>query len=180
VALKVDKPIVLVGMMGSGKSTVGRKLARKLGLPFYDSDKVIEDREGLSVVDIFDFRGEKYFRDKERQVIAEILSYGVVVLSTGGGSFIDEEIRKLIADKAISIWLSADLDTLYQRTARRNTRPELNQGNKLEILEDMIEERYPIYSQSNITVKTENTEAHYILDSILVRLRKYLEQPNVI
>lgn len=170
----VQKPIVLVGMLGTGKSTVGKKLARKLHMQFYDSDQVIEEREGLSIVDIFDFRGEDYLRSQEEKIITEIMRYGPVVLSTGGGSFIHEEVRTLIKDKAISIWLYTDLDIIHERVSRRNTRPGLHNGDKREILEQMVEERYPIYEQADLKVESGNSGTHHIVDTILFKLKEFL------
>lgn len=173
--LKLNKPIVLVGMMGSGKSTVGRRLAKRLGLHFYDSDRIIEDREGLSIVDIHDFRGEEYFYNKEKQVIEEILSYGPIILSTGGNSFVHQEIRDIIANKgAISIWLDADLETLYQRVVRRNTRPELNVDDKMGRLEELADQRRDIYSQADIKVETNNDDVYFLVDTVMKRLSDFL------
>jgi len=169
--VKIEKPIVLVGMIGTGKSTIGKKLARKLHMQFYDSDQVIEEREGLSIVDIYDFKGEQYFHQQEEKIIAEILRYGPIVLSTGGGSFINENVRKLIKDKAISVWLYTDLDIIHDRVSRRNTRPDLNNGNKKQILEQMVEERYPIYELADIKIESGNTDSHHIVDNILLKLK---------
>ncbi len=172
----ITKPIVFIGMMGSGKSTIGKRLARKLNLQFYDSDKVIEEREGLSIVDIYDFKGEEYFRNKEYDIVKEILGYGTVILSTGGSTFLNDELRGIIKEKAISIWLYADIDILYSRVIRRNTRPELNSyaGDKKEILQKLMDERYPIYSQADITVESKDFDVHYIVDTVMARLRKYV------
>lgn len=171
----IKKPLVIIGMMGSGKSTIGKKLARKLGLQFYDSDKVIEEREGLSIMDIYDFMGEKYFQEKEAEIIKEVLNYGVVVLSTGGSSFMNESTRNLIKENAISVWLSADLEILYNRIIKRNTRPELNISDKKKALEEMLKERNPIFSKADITVESKDFDAHHVVDSALVRIKKYLE-----
>ena len=157
-------------MMGSGKSTVGKKLARKLNLQFYDSDKVLEDREALSIVDIHDFMGEKYFYQKEEEVIKEIIGYGVVVLSTGGSSFMNENIRNFIKEKTISIWLDSNLDTIYERVSRRNTRPELIAlDNKKELLAKMLKERDPIFKQADIKIESD-LEAHNLVSSIIEKL----------
>lgn len=171
--IKVTKPIVLVGIMGSGKSTVGKKLARKLHMQFYDSDQIIEEREGLKVVDIHDYRGEAYFRTQEEKVIKEILRYGAIILSTGGGSFANEEVRNLIKEKAISIWLYSDIETIYERISRRNTRPGLNGENKREILENIINEQYPLLEQADIKINSGNADAHFIVDNILLKLKDY-------
>lgn len=172
--IKVLKPIVLVGMLGTGKSTVGKKLARKLHMKFYDSDQVIEEREGLSIVEIVDYRTEDYLRQQEEKIISEIIRYGPVVLSTGGGSFIHENVRNIIKDKAISIWLYTDLDIIHERVSRRNTRPDLHHGDKREILEQMVKERYPIYEQANLKVESGNSDTHHIVDTILFKLKEFL------
>ena len=134
---KLKKPIVLVGMMGSGKSTVGRKLAKKIDLRFYDSDNIIEGREGLSITDIHEYMGQKYFQEKEEETIKEILDYGNIVLSTGGGSFSNPNIRNIIKEKATCIWLDANINTILERVSRRNTRPELIGKNNKEVIQDV-------------------------------------------
>lgn len=169
----IIKPIVLVGMMGTGKSTIGRKLANKLNLQFYDSDKIIEERQGLSVRDIHDFRGEEFFQNLELEVITEVLKYGVIVLSTGGESFLIEEVRKTIKERATSIWLDTSADVIHERVSRRNTRPLLDGNNKIEHIEQMLDERNNFYSESDIRVETGNMEAHFVVDSILSKLKKY-------
>ncbi|MBS0236278.1 MAG: AAA family ATPase [Proteobacteria bacterium] len=170
----VIKPIVLIGMMGSGKSTVGKRLARKLRLQFYDSDKVMESREGLSIVDIVEFKGWDYIQRKEREVIEEILGYGPVVLSTGGNSFIAQEIRQLILQKGIAIWLQADFDTLYKRITRRNTRPEFNVGNQHETLTNMLKEREAIYTEAHISVASGNEDVACLVDKIITQLMPHM------
>lgn len=173
---KLTKPISIIGMMGSGKSTVGRILARKLRLQFYDSDKEIENRLGLSVSDIYEFKGEDYFREKEAEAVQEILDYGIVLLSTGSNTFLNEDLRNLIKEKSISICLSADLQTIHSRVIRRNTRPEIdNISNKEEYLKEMLDERMPLYNQADIVVESrENDETHHVVDSLMSRLAKYL------
>jgi shikimate kinase len=174
--LRVTKPLVLVGMMGSGKSTIGKRLAKRLNLHFYDSDKVIEEREGLSVVDIYDFKGEQYFRQKEYDIIKEILRYGPVVLSTGGNSFVDNDIRDMIKQQAISIWLATDINTLYGRVSKRNTRPELNCDNKLDLLKKMANERQEFYTQTDIIIESGDDDVHFLVDALVSRVQKYLTQ----
>ncbi|CAL7962309.1 Shikimate kinase [Alphaproteobacteria bacterium] len=170
----VTKPIVFIGMMGSGKSAIGKRVARKLNLQFYDSDKVIEEREKLSIIDIYDFKGESYFRKMEEEVTREVLEYGVIVLSTGGSTFLNDVLRVVIQKKAISIWLYADIDVLYNRVARRNTRPELICGDKKETLSKLMAERNPIYQQADIVVDSKDSDTHYIVDAVMVKLKKYL------
>ncbi len=163
-------------MMGSGKSTIGKRLAYKLNMQFYDSDKVIEEREGLSVLDIFEFRGEDYFRQKEIEIIKEIIGYGNVVLSTGGGSFVIDEVRDLVKETAVSIWLKTDIATIHERVSRRNTRPLLSGDNKLEIIQKLSAERDPIYEKADIIVESSENEIHYVVDTILIKLKSFLDQ----
>lgn len=170
----IKKPIVLVGMMGSGKSTIGKRLAYKLNLQFYDSDKLIEEREGLSIVDIFDYRGEEYFRKQEVNTIKEILNYGTVVLSTGGESFMHDEVRSAIKESATSIWLKTNIDILHERVSRRNTRPQFAGENKMELIERMVAESYPVYEQADIVVESKDMEAHFVVDTIMSKLKGYL------
>lgn len=171
----IKKPIVLVGMMGSGKSTIGKRLAYKLNLQFYDSDKIIEEREGLSVVDIYDYRGEEYFKQQELKVIKEIIDYGTIVLSTGGGSFLIDELRDLIKQKAISVWLNADIDTIHDRVSRRNTRPLLNTLDKLETIKKMVDESTKFYEKADITIDCRNMDTHFVVDTIINKLKNFLQ-----
>jgi shikimate kinase len=152
--LALDRPIVMVGMMGAGKSAIGRRLAQRLGVPFVDADAEIERAAGCTIAEIFEKHGEAVFRDGERRVIARLLEGPVGVLATGGGAFIDPETRARIRSRAISVWLKADLDTLVERVSRRNHRPLLQQGEPREILARLIDTRYPIYAEADITVET--------------------------
>ncbi len=140
------KTIVLVGLMGCGKTSIGRRLAKRLELPFHDSDHEVEQSAGCPIKEIFDVFGEEAFQNGEHRVIKRLLNQGTHVLATGGGSFMHEETRKLIKENAISVWLKADLDTLVARVSRRSDRPLLESGNEKETLEKLIEERYPLYS----------------------------------
>lgn len=146
-----DKSIVLVGLMGAGKSSVGRRLAAELSLPFKDADTEIEKASNLSVSEFFDQHGEEAFRKGERQVIARLLSGPPHVLATGGGAYMDEKTRTLIAKKGLSVWLRADLDILYKRCMKRNNRPLLKKGNPREILKNLMDERYPVYALADLT-----------------------------
>lgn len=147
-----DRAIVLVGMMGAGKTTVGRRLAPKLGLPFYDADEQIERAAGMSVNDLFLRHGEESFRRGEAQVIARLLSGPAHVLATGGGAVIDPETRALIRAHAISVWLKADVDVLLRRASRRATRPLLKTPDPRATLQRLLAERTPYYAQANIVV----------------------------
>ena len=140
--------------MGVGKTTVGRRLARALDLPFKDADAEIELAAGRSVGDIFAERGEAEFRSGERRVIRRLLDGPPLVLATGGGAFMNPETRGLIRERAVSVWLRADLDVLVRRVARRDTRPLLRDGDPREVLERLARERYPVYAEADLTVET--------------------------
>ena len=156
VAARIDRPVVLVGLMGVGKSTVGRRLARMLGRDFVDADDAIAEAAQLSIPEIFAQFGEPYFRDGERRVIARLIEEGHGVIATGGGAFVDPVTRALILDKAIAVWIDADVDTLVERTARRNTRPLLKNGDPKEILSRLAAERAAFYAEAPIRVVSEN------------------------
>lgn len=151
---RIDRPIVLVGMMGVGKSSVGRKLAGLLHRPFVDADEEIERAAQMSINEIFEQFGEAYFRDGERRVIARLIDDAdkPCVVATGGGAFVNEDTRRLILDKAIAVWLDSDVDTLVERVGRRDNRPLLRQGDPREILTRLRDERRPAYSQAPIHV----------------------------
>lgn len=151
-ARRIDRPIVLVGMMGTGKSSIGRRLANALHLPFVDADDAIEEAAQLSIAEIFDRHGEAVFRDGERRVIARLMDGEAKVIATGGGAFVNAETRALILAKAITIWLDADVETLVERTSRKNTRPLLRQGDPREILTRLRDERRPAYAEAPIHV----------------------------
>lgn len=146
--------IVLVGLMGAGKSCVGRRIAQQLDIPFVDADAEVEEAAGCSIADIFERYGEEEFRDGERRVIARLLEGPPSVLATGGGAFIDPQTRDLIKKNAVSVWLRADLDTLVDRTSGRSHRPLLNGGNPRDVLSNLMDVRYPIYAEADVTVDT--------------------------
>ncbi|MBO0712220.1 MAG: shikimate kinase, partial [Acetobacteraceae bacterium] len=146
------RTIVLVGLMGAGKSKIGRRLATRLGLPFFDSDQEIEAAAGETIEEIFVNRGEQIFREGERRVIARLLAQPVHVLATGGGAFMDRATRAEIARRAVSLWLRADLEVLIERVSRRSNRPLLNRGDPRAILAELIERRYPVYAQADVVV----------------------------
>ncbi|MGI9489382.1 MAG: shikimate kinase [Geminicoccaceae bacterium] len=153
IGLQLDRTVVLVGMMGSGKTSIGRRLAKTLGWPFQDADWAIENAAGTSISNIFQEIGEAAFRRSERQVIARLMDeQHQQVLALGGGSFVAEETRHLIKTRAISIWLEADIDTLVRRTNRRTDRPLLNAGDSREILSRLLEERRMTYADADITI----------------------------
>ncbi len=170
IAARITCPVVLVGLMGVGKSTVGRKLASLLHRDFVDADEAIVEAAQLSIPEIFEQFGEPYFRDGERRVIARLIEEGHGVIATGGGAFVDPSTRALILDKTIAVWIDCDIDTLVERTARRNTRPLLKNGNPREILTRLAAERAPFYAEAPIRVVSENgphaDTAHAILEAI--------------
>jgi shikimate kinase len=155
-AARITRPVVLVGLMGVGKSTVGRKLAAQLGRDFIDADDAIVEAAQMSIAEIFAQFGEPYFRDGERRVIARLIDEGHGVIATGGGAFVDPATRALILERGIAVWIDADIDTLVERTARRNTRPLLRNGNPREILTRLAAERAPFYAEAPIRVTSEN------------------------
>src|SRR6185437_14615941 len=165
------RSIVLVGMMGAGKSSVGRRLAGRLGIPFVDADTEIESAAGMTIPEIFAKHGEGYFRAGEARVIARLLDNGPQVLATGGGAVMDQDTRDLIHIKGISVWLKADLDVLMKRTRRRNDRPLVDKINELLPL------REPVYAASDITVQSRDEPHDTIVDEILALLRKPLNIP---
>ncbi|MFA9201258.1 MAG: shikimate kinase [Cypionkella sp.] len=155
VARRIDRPVVLVGLMGAGKSTVGRKLAALLRTGFVDADEEIERAAALTVSEIFERYGEAHFRDGERRVIARLIGEGHGVIATGGGAFVNPQTRALILRQAIAVWIDCDVATLVERTRRRETRPLLKQGDPHEILARLHDERAPFYAEAPIRVTSE-------------------------
>lgn len=156
----IRRPIVLVGLMGAGKTSVGTRLASKLGCGFADSDAEIERAADLTIPEIFERHGEDHFRSGERRVISRLLSGTPMVLATGGGAFMDAETRALISKLGIGVWLRADLDLLVQRTAGRSSRPLLKTGNPREILSKLIDLRYPVYAEAPVVVDSLPGQTH--------------------
>jgi shikimate kinase len=161
------RSIVLVGLMGAGKSTVGRRLAQKLGLEFTDADAEIERAAGKTVPDIFRDHGEAYFRDGERKVIARLLESGPQVLATGGGAFMNEATRQNIAHRGISVWLKADIDLLMKRVRRRDNRPLLKSEDPEEVMRQLIARRYPVYDQADITVESRDAPHNSVVSDVI-------------
>lgn len=166
----IQNTIVLVGLMGAGKTCIGRRLAERLSCAFVDADEEIEKAAGCSVPDIFELYGETAFRDGERRVIARLLNDPPHVLATGGGAFIDPEVRQNIANTATSVWLRADLDLLLQRTSRRSDRPLLAQGDRRETLERLMAERYPVYAEADIVVDSAREVPDVTVERVLEAL----------
>jgi shikimate kinase len=162
------RSIVLVGMMGAGKSSIGRRLAGRLGIPFVDADGEIESAAGMTIAEIFAKHGEPYFRAGETRVIARLLESGPQVLATGGGAIMDQRTRDLIRIKGISIWLKADLDVLLKRTKRRNDRP------LAEKIKDLLPVREPVYAQSDIVVQSRDEPHEAIIDEIIAALPEHV------
>ena len=165
------RSLVLIGLMGAGKSAIGKRLAAWLDMPFNDADQEIEKAAGKSISDIFVENGEPYFRDGERRVIGRLLGNGPTVLATGGGAFMNDETRARIASSAISVWLRADLDTLMQRVSRRDNRPLLKTPNPRAVMEKLISDRYPVYALADVTVDSRDVAHEIIVDEIVTALR---------
>jgi len=162
------RSVVLVGMMGAGKSTIGRRLAMRLRLPFFDADNEIElAHAGMTIPEIFAAHGEPYFRDGEARVIARLLDGGPCVLATGGGAFLREETRNRIRDKAVSIWLKADADIIMRRVKRRADRPLLQTADPAATVERLIGEREPIYQHADLTIWSRDVPHEKIVDECL-------------
>ncbi len=170
-ALLGERSIVLVGLMGCGKSSVGRRLASRLGIGFVDADEEIERVAAKSIVEIFTDHGEAYFRDGERRVIARLLSNGPQVLATGGGAFINPETRAKIPERGVSIWLRAELPVLMRRVSKRDTRPLLKSGDPEATMRDLMEKRYPIYAEADITVESRDVPHDVIVNEIIAALK---------
>ena len=170
------RTIALVGLMGVGKSSVGRRLANALDLPFRDADHEIETAAGRSIPDIFAEMGEPAFREGERRVIARLLEDPPHVLATGGGAFMNDETRALIKERSISVWLKADLEVLVRRVSRKDSRPLLSGKDPLAVLTELAEKRYPVYAEADITVETGDTAHHVTVDQVIRALTRHLEE----
>lgn len=173
-ARRLDRPVVLVGLMGAGKSTVGQRLAAMLGTDFVDSDTAIEEAAQRSVGEIFEQFGEPHFRDGERRVIARLIAENHGVIATGGGAFVDAETRALILANAIAVWLDCDIATLVGRTRRRDTRPLLRNGDPREILTRLHAERAPAYAEAPIRIETGDAPHHETVLRIVEALARWL------
>jgi shikimate kinase len=173
------RTIALVGLMGVGKSSVGRRLANALGLPFRDADAEVEAAAGRSIADIFAELGEPAFREGERRVIARLLDEPPHVLATGGGAFMDPRTRELIKGRSISVWLKTDLDVLARRLARKDNRPLLTGKDPMEVLKAQAEARYPAYAEADLTVETGDSAHHVSVDQLLRALAGYVGEPQL-
>ena len=173
--LTLPKTLVMVGMMGAGKTAIGRRVAARLGLPFIDADDEIVKAAGCSIEEIFHRHGETAFRDGERRVIARLLTEPVHVLATGGGAYIDSETRARVRESCLSVWLRVDKEVLWRRVKRRDDRPLLKTEAPYETLSRLVDERYPIYAEADIIVDSVDGPAEDTVDSVLSAVNAYLE-----
>ncbi len=173
------RPIVLIGMMGAGKTTVGRRLASKLGRHFVDSDEEVEKAAGMTIEDIFRTHGEADFRAGEVKVIARLLKDEGIVLGTGGGAFINPETRALVNASAISVWIKADFDLLFQRVSRRSNRPLLKTANPRETLQKLIDVRYPTYAEAHVTVVSRDVPQDQVAAEVIDAVLDYLQKAPI-
>ena len=174
---RLDRPVVLVGLMGAGKSTVGRRLARRLRLPFIDSDAAIESATGYPTAEVIERFGEKDFRDGERRVVARLIDGKVRVIATGGGAFVDPRTRALLNAEAITIWLDAPVDILAERTSRRDTRALLRNGDPKGTLERLARDRQTAYAEAHIHIRSGAGAHSEVVDSIIEALCRHLGCP---
>ena len=177
--LSVPRTVALVGLMGAGKSAIGKRLALRLGLPFVDADDEIERAAGCSIAEFFDRFGESEFRAGERRVISRLLAGPPHVLSTGGGAYMDTETRALMRKHAITVWLRADLEVLYDRVRKRSHRPLLRQGDPKEILARLISQRYPVYAEADLVVESTAQPAEATTEQVIEALRRHLQPHDV-
>ncbi|QYJ01752.1 shikimate kinase [Thalassovita mediterranea] len=172
------RTVALVGLMGAGKSTVGRRLAEVLGRQFYDSDNEIEKAAGLSISDIFALHGEEEFRRGEHRVLERLLGEAPHVLATGGGAYLNPDTRDLLREKAVTIWLNADLETLWRRVSRRSHRPLLKADNPKGVLSRLLDERTPIYEKADLVVTSEEGPHRATVNAILKALDEWSQTHN--
>lgn len=162
-----NRPIVLVGLMGAGKTSVGRRLAEKLGIPFVDADQEIEAAAGQPIRDIFAEHGEAYFREGERRVIQRLLGNGAQVLATGGGAYMNDETRARIRAAGVSVWLKAPLPLLMKRVAKRHDRPLLQTEDPEAVMRDLMDKRYPIYAEADVTVESRDVQHGQMVNDVI-------------
>ncbi|MEC8664211.1 MAG: shikimate kinase [Pseudomonadota bacterium] len=179
----LDKPLVIIGLMGAGKTRIGKQLASSIGLDFYDSDDEIEQAAGMPVSEIFERFGEAYFRDGERRVIERLVdeSYDAsshYVIATGGGAIMTQETQDLLLSKTHLVWVRADIDVMVERTARRDTRPLLKNGDPREILTTLMNKRYPVYEKADIVVESHNGPVEAVMNQALDKIYNFLRYDN--
>lgn len=173
--LQLDgRPIVLVGMMGAGKTSVGRRLAAHLGRTFVDSDFEIEAAAGMNIEDFFAIHGEKEFRSGETKVIDRLLRQSDIILATGGGAFINPKTRAVIKERAVSVWIKAEFELLFSRVSRRSNRPLLKTPNPRQTLKKLLKERYPIYERADLTVISTDVSQDMVARQISTQVHHYL------
>lgn len=173
------RPIVLVGLMGAGKTSIGRRLAEKLGLEFVDADHEIEAAAGQSIPEIFEQHGEAYFREGERRVIARLMDGGPQVLATGGGAFMNEETRARIKAQALSVWLKADLTLLMKRVSKRNDRPLLKADDPEAVMRALMDARYPVYAEADVTVESRDVQHQQMVNEVVRTLARQAARNKV-
>ncbi len=172
------RSVVLVGIMGAGKSSVGRRLAQRLGMDFVDADDEIEAAAKLTIAEIFESFGEAYFRDGERRVIARLLAEGPHVLATGGGAYMNAETREAIGRNGVSVWLKADFDVVMNRVRRRSHRPLLQKADPEGVMRELIATRYPLYALADLTVQSRDVPHETIVEEVLAALDAMLPVPD--
>lgn len=176
--LPAGRSIVLVGLMGAGKSSIGRRLAQRVGLDFVDADHEIERAAGCTIEEIFARFGEPAFRDGERRVIGRLLEDRCpIVLATGGGAFMDDETRACVRARGVSVWLRAELEVLYRRVSRRSNRPLLKQGDPREVLRRLIDIRHPVYAEADVIVDSDDSPPETTVDRVIEALRARRAMP---
>jgi shikimate kinase len=168
-----DRPIVLVGLMGAGKTSVGRRLAEKLGVPFVDADHEIEAAAGKPIKEIFADHGEAYFREGERRVIQRLIGNGAQVLATGGGAYMNEETRQRIQEHGISVWLRASLPLLMKRVAKRQDRPLLQADDPEAVMRALMEKRYPVYALADVSVESRDVQHGQMVNDVIRALAQW-------
>ncbi|WP_421696195.1 shikimate kinase [Aestuariivirga sp.] len=168
-----NRPIVLVGLMGAGKTSVGRRLAEKLNISFIDADHEIEAAAGKSIKEIFADHGEAYFREGERRVIQRLIGNGAQVLATGGGAFMNDETRQRIAEHGISVWLRASLPVLMKRVAKRQDRPLLQAADPQAVMRGLIDKRYPVYALADVTVESRDVQHGQMVNDVIRALAQW-------
>ena len=171
-----NRPVVLVGLMGAGKSTIGKKMAALLDLPFFDLDTEIEIVSRMSVTELFASYGEPEFRDLERRVMQRLLEGGPMVLATGGGAYMNEQTRESIAEAGISVWLNAELDVLMERVLRRQDRPLLKNADPRAVMQKLMTERYPVYATADVSIMSRDEKREVIAQEVISLLIDYLKQ----
>lgn len=171
---RIDRPVALVGLMGSGKSMLGRKLAQRLAMPFADSDALVEDKAGISISEIFDIAGEAKFRDMERRAISDAVAAGPMILATGGGAICTEETARLLDEKTVTVWLQASSKTLMSRIGSTESRPLLAKNDALATLDRLIAERTPLYERAHIHLNTNNMSSNAALAALIASLDAHL------